>query len=204
MFTINYFPHCSDVNDQMSDLESDIGKLKISDVDSDEEVDDDIKPDDSASKISSTSEMKSKILEMAMAKIKELEERLASLESPAKRKKPSKIESDNVMAWSDKITLTGYFKLVGNKKNIFNSKWARMEYIKMLKNYFTASDLSKEFTFEDLFFEESDGTYPNFQTLLDAVPIPWDFEGCNLIKYNLTSPFVKVAEQPASQMAAMD
>jgi hypothetical protein len=193
----------------MSDLGSDLGKLKISDVDSDEEVEDDIKPDDSASKISgasstSTSQMKSKILEMAMAKIKELEERLASLESPAKRKKPSKIESDNVMAWSDKITLTGYFKLVGNKKNIFNSKWARMEYIKMLKNYFTASDLSKEFTFEDLFFEESDGTYPNFQALLDAVPIPWDFEGCNLIKYNLTSPFVKVADQPESPTAAMD
>jgi hypothetical protein len=188
----------------MSDLGSDLGKLKISDVDSDEEVEDDIKPDDSASKTSSTSEMKSKILEMAMAKIKELEERLASLESPAKRKKPSKIESDNVMVWSDKITLTGYFKLVGNKKNIFNSKWARMEYIKMLKNYFTASDLSKEFTFEDLFFEESDGTYPNFQALLDAVPIPWDFEGCNLIKYNLTSPFVKVADQPESQTAAMD
>jgi hypothetical protein len=196
----------------MPDVSVVLDSLKISD--NDDELpkfeDSDIGPDDSASKISvasSTKEVQAELLQMAMKRIQELENKLDDLTAAGgsllKRKK--KENEFNVSTWSSLITETGYFKAHGG--NVFNTNGARMPYINILMEHYKTSDFSK-YTFDDLLKKNDDGDNPTFQALLDARPIPHDFDGCNLTgKNKLTSNHVKVAvETPmaAMTMAAMD
>jgi hypothetical protein len=180
-----------------------IGSLKISDEIPDFKAEQpepsDIEADDSASKISiasSTKDVQNELLLMAMKKIQELENKIDELNekqaafggSPLERKK--KDGEFSVSTWSSRITETGYFK--GNGGNVFNTNGARMAYINMLMEHYKTSEFSHFFLDER--FEEKDDEYPTFQALLNARPIPHDFEGCNLTgKNRLTSNYVKVS-----------
>jgi hypothetical protein len=200
----------------MSDVSVEIGALKISD-DVDElpkYEESEVGPDDSASKISiasSATEVNEQLLKMAMKKIQELENKIDELNeiienlkqaggSPLKRKK--KDAEFNTTMWSTQITETGYFKANGSNNNVFSSNAARLAYIKMLMDFFNTSDFSTNTTFEELFTKVGD-KYPKFQSLLDAVPVPSAFQGCNLIEQNFTSKYVKVAPKQPETMAAM-
>jgi hypothetical protein len=195
---------------QMSDVSVALESLKISDNDDIpefEESDGDF--DDTASKLSgasSTKEVQSELLKMAMKKIQELENKIEELAaaggSPLKRKK--KDNEFRVSTWSSRITDSGFFKANGG--NVFKNNGARMAYINILMEYYKTSDFS-QYTFDDLFNKDEDGDYPTFQALLDARPVPHDFEGCNLVgKNKLTSNHVKVAvvPPPMAEMVAMD
>jgi hypothetical protein len=202
----------------MSELDSAIGSLKISEDYEPPEYESEIGPDDSASKISvpstaSTKDALKHLLTMAMKKIEDLENKVDEMSEkqaayggspPLKRKK--KVNEFNAAAWSSRITKTGYFKANGG--NAFHNTSARFAYIDMLMEHYKTSDFSN-YTLDEVFEEDDDDNYPIFQALLDARPVPHDFEDCNLIgKNKLTSDFIKVAAKPppmaAMTMAAMD
>jgi hypothetical protein len=217
----------------MSDVSVPLHSLKISDdgelpefVDSEVGPDgSEIHPDDSASKQgrrgpasdasnASTKEARAQLLLMAMKKIEELENKIEELsekqaaygESPPLKRKKKACEY-SAAAWSSRITKTGYFK-VGHNKSAFHTNGARFAYIDMLMEHYMTSDFSK-YTLDEIFEEDEDESYPIFQALLDARPVPHDFEECNLIgKNKLTSDFIKVAAAPppmaAMTMVAMD
>ena len=196
----------------MSELDSAIGSLKISEDEELPEYESEIGPDDSASKVSapstaSTKEALKQLLTMAMKKIEDLENKVDEMSekqaayggSPLKRKK--KEGEFNAATWSSRITKTGYFKANGG--NAFHTNAARFAYINMLMEHYKTSDFSK-YTLDEVFEGDEDDNYPIFQALLDARPVPHDFEECNLIgKSKLTSDFIKVAAEPPP-MAAMD
>jgi hypothetical protein len=232
----------------MSELDSAIGALKISDKD-DEDLE--IGPDDSASKVAekvaeatavsvasgktdttsvisiasdasgtsvasqSSNQLITVLYKRAMKKITVLEDKIEELTeklaqatssgSPLKRKK--KDAEFNMTLWNTKITETGYFKSNGGK-SVFNSNTARLAYVTLLMDFYNTSDFSTKTTFDTL-FTKVNGKYPAFQSLLDAVPVPFDFgEGCSLLaegSKKVTSKYVKVSVDPmaAMPMAAM-
>jgi hypothetical protein len=199
----------------MSDVSVALDSLKISDDQDYEppEYESEIGQDDSASNVSAPSTASTKqalvqLLSMSMkkiqvleAKIEELTEKLASygVGSPLKRKK--KECEFNASMWSSRITKTGYFK-VGLNKSAFRTNGARFAYINILMEHYKTSDFSK-YTFDEVFENDGDDNYPIFQALLDARPVPHDFEECNLTgKNKLTSDFIKVAaEMPMAAMS---
>ena len=215
----------------MSELDSAIGALKISDKD--DEVSE-IGPDDSASKVgetdtasvisiasdtpsvASSNELISVLYKRAMKKVRVLEDKIEELTeklaqatyggSPLKRKK--KDAEFNMTLWNTQITETGYFKSNGGK-SVFNSNTARLAYVTLLMDFYNTSDFSTKTTFDTL-STKVDGKYPAFQSLLDAVPVPYDFVGCSLLaegSKKVTSKYVKVSAAPpmaAMTMAKMD
>jgi hypothetical protein len=202
---------------QMSDVSVALDSLKISDNDDIPEFEEsEIAPEDSASTAPSTASTKealTHLLTMSMKKIEVLETKLEEMAeklaacgggSPLKRKK--KEGEFNAATWSARITKTGYFK-VGHNKSAFHTNAARFAYINILMEHYKTSDFSK-YTLDEVFEKDDDGDYPIFQALLDARPVPHDFEECNLTgKNKLTSDFIKVAAAPppmaAMSMAAM-
>ncbi len=175
----------------MSDVSVALDSLKISDNDDLPEYEEsEIGPDDSASKIGKTDaksvisvasdtsvtsstqkQLKDELYKRALkkiqaleAKIEELTEKLASYSgSPLKRKK--KDVEFNMTVWNTRITETGYFKANGGK-SVFNTNAARLSYISSLMDFYN-TELSSSTTFDEL-FEQINGKYPAFQSLLDA------------------------------------
>ena len=99
-------------------------------------------------------------------------------------------KNNNVKDWSSKIDETGKFK-IGWKDNAFNSVGSRYAYIRILINGFNTLPDFASLSFDDLFLPIN--SYANFQSLLNAVPVPNDHAGFYLTdvkKTHLQSRFL--------------
>jgi hypothetical protein len=99
-------------------------------------------------------------------------------------------KNNNVKDWSSKIDETGKFK-IGLKENAFSSIASRYAYIRILINGFNTLPEYASLSFDDLFLPLN--SYANFQSLLNAVPVPNDHQGFYLTdkkKIHLQSQFL--------------
>jgi hypothetical protein len=98
-------------------------------------------------------------------------------------------KNNNFIDWDKKITESGKFKIGANTSAF--SKKGRNDYIRLLINGFYTLSEFKNVSFEEL-FNPLNG-FANFQSLLNAVPVPIDHNGFYLTdskKKYMVSPFL--------------